>query len=623
MTQNVTANIDGNFNLNFKDASNTYTITQGEYHIMLADNATATTDVQASELFASLNGSSIIETDNGDDTYTYSVAPYYTITYYSNNSAADVVTQARPYGETVNLKDYTTFVHADSTIYRWNTQADGNGTNYAFGAAYSEDADIDLYAVWRLNLDMTSIATDVVCYGQNNGTDTVKIIGGEAPYKLVLSGGDLTDNVVVTTDQTTHIFTDLKYSTNEYKVELTDVLTKDTIRKSFIINQPDTLEITALTVPEGKQCPLMGTGHFDVSVTAQGGNVGGYHYTWSGDATDADNDATEVPALADDRDYKYVVDVTVTDSKGCFATATDTIRIAPVIANDGTGHDNTTMTIATINQGILHGCDTIIRDFGTPSFVFTHPDITEGILDTIFNNISTIAPDSVFSVGTTTITWTAVDTCGHSVTAEQDITIYHLPCPKAIDGNSNEYQTVRVGCDCWMAENLRATVYSDGSAREIPNVMQYTAPTRAIDYNGNLYDWNAAMDVPNNSVADIEAAYAAGESVQGACPEGWHVPTEAEVANLMSSVNTEDLMAQGSWIPDNGTNASGFNMLPSGEYNSALDRYERKYVSAYFWIFTPPTAVYHACEFGAACSTIELIPGSLTMGYSIRCVLDE
>ena len=279
--------------------------------------------------------------------------------------------------------------------------------------------------------------------------------------------------------------------------------------------------------------------------------------------------------------------------------------------------------LCNIIKDIMYGCDTIIRDFGTPTFNFTNAAITEAILDTVYNNVSTIAPDSVFPVGTTTITWTAVDTCGHVVTAEQNVVIGYLPCPTAIDGNSNEYPTVRVGCYCWMAENLRATVYSDGSAREIPNVMHYTAPTRAIDPNGNLYDWNATMDVPNNSIADIEAAYAAGESLQGICPQGWHVPTEAELANLMSSASTEELMAMNIWIPDNGTNASGFNMLPSGFYNPELDRYERKFVSAYFWIFTPPTAIYHACEFGAACSTMELIPGNLNAGYSVRCVIDE
>jgi uncharacterized protein (TIGR02145 family) len=544
-----------------------------------------------------------------------------TIYYDANGGTGTIPYQSKDFGVDITLSDGAAFSRTDSTLYRWNTAADESGDNYDLGGTYSADVNVTMYAVWRLNLDMTTSATDVVCYGENNGTDTVKIIGGEAPYQIVLSGGALTDNVEVTTDQNPYIFTDLKPSLNAYKVRLTDVLTKDTITGTFTISQPDTLVISSITVPDAP-CPLMGEGEYAVSMTTTGGN-GGNVIAWGGDAVDVNDLSTIVTSEADDRDRTYTVTVTVTDNKGCVATGSADFSVAPVIANDETTHSNTTMTIAAINKDIMYGCDTIIRDFGTPSFAFTNAAITEAILDTVYNNVSTIAPDSVFPVGTTTITWTAVDTCGHIVTAEQEVVIGYLPCPTAIDGNGNEYSTVRVGCYCWMAENLRATVYSDGSNRPIPNVMHYTAPTRAIDPNGNLYDWNATMDVPNNSIADIEAAYAAGESLQGICPQGWHVPTEAELANLMSSASTEDLMAVNIWLPDNGTNTTGFNMLPSGYYNSELDRYERKFVSAYFWIFTPPTAVYHACEFGAACSTMELIPGSLNAGFSVRCVIDE
>ena len=299
---------------------------------------------------------------------------------------------------------------------------------------------------------------------------------------------------------------------------------------------------------------------------------------------------------------------------------TYTYSVAPD-DDDCTAHNTTTMTIADINKQIMYGCDTIIRDFGTPAFAFTNPDFTEAVVDTFYNNVATVAPDSVFPIGTTVITWTAVDTCGHSLTATQDVVISFMPCPTAIDGNSNEYQTLRAGCYCWMAENLRSTVYSDG-LREIKNVMQYPVNTRAADPNGNLYDWYAVMDTATNSIDDIENAYANGKSVQGICPKGWHVPTSAELENLMSTYEPQDLMSEG-WAPDNGTNASGFNLLPSGSYNSTLNRYERRLASAYFWILTPPTTVYHACAFGAACSTFETIPGSLTMGYSVRCVKNE
>ena len=610
----------GNFTIHFTNNSVEHSITQGDYSIALDDDQTCTTDKQVAGLFTAFSGSDIIETDNGDNTYTYSVAPYYTIVYYSNNSADEDDSQVRPYGETVYLKDYTTFTHADSTIYRWNTQADGNGTDYALGAAYSEDSDIELYAVWRLNLGMTSSATDVVCFGQNNGTDTVKIIGGEAPYQIVLSGGALTGNEEITTDQTQYIFTNLKPSTNEYKVWVTDVLAKDTIRAAFTISQPDTLVISSLTVPV-TPCPLMGTGTYPVSMTTTGGN-GGNVITWGGDVTDADALSSTITPDADDRDREYTVTVTVTDSKNCSATETTTFSVAPVIANDGSAHSNTTMTIENISKMIKDGCDTVIRNFGTPAFAFTNAAITEGILDTIYNNVSTVAPDSVFAAGTTTvITWTAVDTCGHEVTATQEITIAYAPCPSVEDFDHNVYPSVRIGCDCWTAKNLSSTHYSDG--REIQNVMHYPVNSRAT-VGGNLYDWYATMDTTTNGLTDIEAACASPTgTIQGICPEGWHVPTQAELNDMMGSANTEDLMSVGVWIPNVGTNATGFDMYPAGCYNSELDRYERMYVSAYFWILTPPSAVYHACEFGAACSTTEIIPGTLTMGFSVRCVLDK
>ena len=540
MTQNVAADIDGNFFLNFQNGAETHSITQNGYSIELGQGTSATTDLQApSGLFTSTFGD-VVEIHNSNDTYTYVVA-----------------------------------------------------------------------------LTMVLDSTDVVCYGENNGTDTVKINGGMAPFRIVLSSSVLSQNDTVNTTERLHIYTGLK--AGSYAVEIKDAL--QTITGTFTINQPDTLVISNITLPDAP-CPLMGVGEYTVSMTATGGN-GGNVIVWSGDANDINDTITTVTPDADDRDRTYNVYVTVTDVKGCMATDTVSFSVSPVIANDATTHSNTTMTIDAVNKGIIYGCDTIIRDFGTPAFTFTNAAIDEHILDTIYNNVPTVAPDSIFPIGTTIITWTAVDTCGHAVTAEQEIIIYHLPCPNAVDGDGISYPSVRVGCYCWMAENLRSTHYSDGT-REIPNVMQYTVPTRAIDYNGNLYDWNATMDVPStNSVSDIEAAYAANESVQGICPEGWHVPTEAEVTNLMSSASTESLMAQGVWLPDVGTNTTGFNMLPSGEYNSELDRYERKSVGGYFWILTPPTAVYHACEFGSACSTLEMIPGSLTSGFSVRCVKDE
>jgi uncharacterized protein (TIGR02145 family) len=100
-----------------------------------------------------------------------------------------------------------------------------------------------------------------------------------------------------------------------------------------------------------------------------------------------------------------------------------------------------------------------------------------------------------------------------------------LVCPDAptvTDIDLNTYATVQIGNQCWMAENLRTTAYSNGAP--IPNVqidniwIQWTSGAWAHNSNdvqydipyGKLYNWYAVVDAQN------------------VCPTGWHVPTDAE-----------------------------------------------------------------------------------------------
>ena len=621
MSQEVYAPFVGNFTIHFKDGSEEHSITQGDYTIVLDDNQTCTTDKQALALFSSIIGSSITETDNNNGTWTYSVTPYNIITYYSNNSAHEEDAQTKPNGETVNLYDYKTFDHADSTIYRWNTQADGNGTDYALGAAYSANADLDLYAVWLLNLNMTMDSTDVVCYGENNGTDTVKIIGGEAPFQIVLSSTVMAENdTVKNLMDRTHIFTNLK--PGKYNVQLTDVLKKDTIRGTFTIAQPDTLEITALTVPEDFPCPLMGNGSYDVSVTAQGGN-GGYHYTWSEAAVNIDAAATTVVSGADDRDSIYTVKVVVTDSKNCTAEGIKTFTVSKVIADDGTVHSNSKLTIDTIRVGIMSGCDTVYKEYGTPVFTTTIPGGYPEDRLTIVNNIATAYPDSVFYLGENKIIWTATDTCGHSITGEQVIIIFHYPCPNVSDVDGNDYTAVRVGCDCWTAENMRTTKYSDG--RAISNLMKYESPTHPdaeanFAIYGYLYDWTAALDAEGGVTPDADG------NVQGVCPTGWHMPTDldfANVAGVQGRHDISDLRSTDYWLDGGGNNSTNFNLLPGGFYNDNTARYENILGEAYLWSVnsadpSQPKVFWADCH----CYMWQVGDPSANMGASVRCVKD-
>lgn len=82
----------------------------------------------------------------------------YTITYKANNGLTG--DDAEPDVAVAKLPgaSYTILNNSDSSLgftppsgkefSKWNTKADGTGTNYAAAATYSTDADLDLYAVW-------------------------------------------------------------------------------------------------------------------------------------------------------------------------------------------------------------------------------------------------------------------------------------------------------------------------------------------------------------------------------------------------------------------------------------------------------------------------------------------
>jgi uncharacterized protein (TIGR02145 family) len=545
-----------------------------------------------------------------------------TITYDANGGTGSE-SQDKAKDETVQLSDGTGFSYEGNTLYGWNTQDDGNGTPYEFGADYSDNADLTLYAVWNATLKITSLDTvDVTCYHQNNGKVEVNIAGGVSPFQYVLLGGSLTKNDTVDIAARTYTFENLKPGV-DYYVIVNDGSFSDTSIK-FTISEPDTLEITSLTVPE-KPCPLMGTGAYNVSVAAQGGNTGNYTYTWGEAAVDVDADATTVIPGADDRDSTYTVSVTVTDSKGCTATATTTFSVSPVIADDGTVHSNTKMEITpdTIKFGIYQGCDTVIKYYGTPSFTFTNPAITEDILDTIYNDVATNFPDSIFPVGTSIITWTALDTCGHSVTCEQAVIIYQQPCPNAVDKENNSYPAVRIGCTCWMAENLKSTKYSDG--RDIENVMTYVNsdyPNEAENASiyGHLYDWYAAVDTAINSIASVAHKDSLGKRVQGVCPAGWYLPNEKDLADLYS-YETKDLRSTDLWIEGNGTNATGFHAVPSGFFNCSTGRYEELKGECIYWSCHPVYDKVTGAIISYVCDKLMNNTMDMCNGLSVRCLL--
>jgi uncharacterized protein (TIGR02145 family) len=197
--------------------------------------------------------------------------------------------------------------------------------------------------------------------------------------------------------------------------------------------------------------------------------------------------------------------------------------------------------------------------------------------------------------------------------------------PTDIDGNT--YQTVTIGNQVWMAENLKVTRYRNGDV--IPNVTVnatwISLTTGALcDYGnteansavyGKLYNWYAVNDSRNIA------------------PVGWHVATDGDWMTLFGylgggSVAGAKLKETGTthWNnPNKGaTNESGFKALGAGirTYSSTGNFEQLKTIGAWW-----STASYNALNtwnyqmFSTEIYTV--IPINVkTEGFSVRCVKD-
>lgn len=106
------------------------------------------------------------------------------------------------------------------------------------------------------------------------------------------------------------------------------------------------------------------------------------------------------------------------------------------------------------------------------------------------------------------------------------------------DYDGNTYNTVKIGNQCWMKENLRTTSYADGTLITTSTTPSTTtaycfSPNLAdsmIPMYGRLYNWAAVMHGSDGSTSNPSG-------VQGVCPTGWHVPSNAEWSQLKSYVS--------------------------------------------------------------------------------------
>ena len=209
-----------------------------------------------------------------------------------------------------------------------------------------------------------------------------------------------------------------------------------------------------------------------------------------------------------------------------------------------------------------------------------------------------------------------MDSCEFTVTVTRR-------CPETvIDREGNSYQVTPLAGLCW-SENFKATLYDDGSeiAWKKPYTSTHYSDEEATKIFGLLYTWYSAVGVPEGStelpVPDIYG------NIQGICPDGWHVPSQAEWDRL-TAFPSSDLKSKEYWIVP-GTNATEFDARPAGWYNAALERFEDLFGFTGWWASDSAPDKSTASHFyiNYYCDTPEQKERFKGNALSVRCVLDE
>lgn len=171
------------------------------------------------------------------------------------------------------------------------------------------------------------------------------------------------------------------------------------------------------------------------------------------------------------------------------------------------------------------------------------------------------------------------------------------PCPgiPTVTYEGQVYNTVLIGTQCWLKENLNVGTMINGSQNQTNNSIIekycYDDDLTNCGTYGGLYQWDEMMQ------------YTTTQGAQGICPNGWHLPTDEEWKVLEGTVDSQYGVGDPEWdgtgnrgydagknlksttgwhYGGNGTNDFGFTILPSG-YRSTEGSFDYLIDYTNFW----------------------------------------
>ena len=230
------------------------------------------------------------------------------------------------------------------------------------------------------------------------------------------------------------------------------------------------------------------------------------------------------------------------------------------------------------------------------------------------------------SGGEYTIIWRLTSPCGNYIEFPKKYVVMYPPCGgdlKATDADGIEYESVRIGCECWTKTNLRTVTGVTGNS-----YVYQDDPANETKF-GRLYSWYSAVGLAEDATTDpatVTDPKTNKPYVQGICPAGWALPTADAYVNMVTTaggVNNIKSSDASTWLPEiAGTDASGFGAVGAGYYTDQEFYYYNLLGEAYFWTCEgePVYKKGTCCSITLTCPTLLINTVKAGRGLSVRCV---
>ncbi len=459
--------------------------------------------------------------------------------------------------------------------------------------------------------------SDIKCYGETNGTIDLSVSGGYEPYNYLWSNGDTSEDIN-------------SLSSGIYTVTVKDDKGTSSTNSIEII-EPEPI-ISDISIYNEISCPGGSNGAF--MVTATGGETP-YTYNWDGHIP-----STFYITWGFYADTVY--HVTIYDQNNCFSTDS-------AVLSDPTG---------IISKEIYGDTDVVsgeFSDYYVDETIGSKPDWKiEG--GTILYKYSEPGIKAIkvrwgsVDKGLITLVETFAGGCT-SDTARLEVIIDTLKSYIEVDSmidsrDGRVYKTVKIGGQWWMQENLNIgaminRLNQSSTNNGIIEKFCQSDDTNKCEVYGGLYSWEEMMDYngPDSAVHG---------TTRGICPEGWHIPTDAEWKTLemylglsqeeaaATQIRGEPILlacklreANHLWASgtDHFINESGFTALPAGMGSESHENYGDfccEQFNAYFWTSTKALSGdnYARNIINYSVGVIRNTWGS-DVDFSVRCISDS